>query len=217
MYWYRGFKRKGDRVLGYNIITAQNPPLGLKRCSGTFGSLSDLKEGLVQWSRWWKYCSLAHHHTNLKSIQTGFVSWLPIVRIKYRHLYQLCYVKVFSTNQDKNLILLGYPGRVRSQIASIVRQIQRFDFDCNLVVTRKVIIWTRSPLRSNIKTSIVCWNVLLYVNFSLLILQVLIYIWIQKTTIQSDDFGWTHSWGDKRPLAVSLLGGGGDHAHGPAS
>jgi hypothetical protein len=31
-------------------------------------------------------------------------------------------------------------GRVRSQIASIVRQIQRFDFDRNLVVTRKVII-----------------------------------------------------------------------------
>jgi hypothetical protein len=44
------------------------------------------------------------------------------------------------TNQDKNLLLLDDPGRVRSQIASIVRQIQRFDFDRNLVVTRKIII-----------------------------------------------------------------------------
>jgi hypothetical protein len=64
----------------------------------------------------------------------------PIVRNKYRHLYQFCYVKVFSTNQNKNLLLLDDPGRVRSHIASIVRQIQRFDFDRNLVdlVTRKV-------------------------------------------------------------------------------
>ena len=60
---------------------------------------------------------------------------------KYRHLYQFCYVKIFSTNQDKNLVLLNDPGRVRSQITSVVCQIQRFDyFDCNLVVTRKVII-----------------------------------------------------------------------------
>jgi hypothetical protein len=64
----------------------------------------------------------------------------PIVSSKYRHLYQFCYVKVFSTNQNKNLLLLDDPGRVRSQIANIVRQIQRFDFDRNLVVTRKVII-----------------------------------------------------------------------------
>jgi hypothetical protein len=35
---------------------------------------------------------------------------------------------------------LDDPDRVRSQIVSIVRQIQRFDFDCNLVVTRKVLI-----------------------------------------------------------------------------
>jgi hypothetical protein len=28
-----------------------------------------------------------------------------------------------------------------------VCQIQRFDFDCNLVVTRKLIIWTHPPLR----------------------------------------------------------------------
>jgi hypothetical protein len=35
---------------------------------------------------------------------------------------------------------LDYPGRVRSQITSVVCQIQRFDFDCNLVVARKLII-----------------------------------------------------------------------------
>ena len=60
----------------------------------------------------------------------------PIVSSKYRHLYQFCYVKVFSTNHNGNLVLLNDPGRVRSQIASIVRQIQRFDFDRNLVVTK---------------------------------------------------------------------------------
>ena len=38
--------------------------------------------------------------------------------------------------------MLDDPGRVRSQITIVVCQIQRFDFDCNLVhvVTRKVII-----------------------------------------------------------------------------
>ena len=59
---------------------------------------------------------------------------------KYRHLYQFCYVKIFSTNQDGNLLLSDDPGRVSSQKTSVVCQIQRFDFDCNLVVTRKVII-----------------------------------------------------------------------------
>ena len=59
---------------------------------------------------------------------------------KYRHLYQFCYIKIFSTNQDGNLVLLDDPGRVRSQITNVEGQIQRFDFDCNLVVTRKVII-----------------------------------------------------------------------------
>jgi hypothetical protein len=71
----------------------------------------------------------------------------PIVSSKYRQLYQLCYVKVFSTNYDINLVLLDYPGRVKSQITSVVCQIQRFDFECILVVSRKVIIWTRSPSR----------------------------------------------------------------------
>ena len=66
----------------------------------------------------------------------------PIVSSQYQHLHQSCYVKIFSTNHDENVLLLDDPGRVRSQIciASIVRQIQRFDFDRNLVVTRKVII-----------------------------------------------------------------------------
>ena len=59
---------------------------------------------------------------------------------KYRHLYQFCYVEIFSTNQDGNLVLLDEPGRVRSQKTSVVCQIQRFDFDCILVVSRKVII-----------------------------------------------------------------------------
>jgi hypothetical protein len=51
----------------------------------------------------------------------------PIVISKYRHLYQFCYVKIFSNNQDKNLVLLDDPLRVRSQITSVVCQIQRFD------------------------------------------------------------------------------------------
>ena len=55
-------------------------------------------------------------------------------------MYQFYYVKVCSTKQHENLELLDDPGHVRSQITSVVCQIQRFDFDCNLVVTRKVII-----------------------------------------------------------------------------
>ena len=55
-------------------------------------------------------------------------------------MYQFCYVKIFSTKQNGNLVLLDDPGRVRSHITSVVCQIQRFDFDCNLVVTRKVIM-----------------------------------------------------------------------------
>ena len=60
-------------------------------------------------------------------------------------MYKYSVLLKFSTS---NLLLLDDPGRVRSQIASIVRQIQRFDFDSNLVpgivflivMTRKVII-----------------------------------------------------------------------------
>ena len=68
---------------------------------------------------------------------------------KYWHLYQFCYVKIFSTNQDGNLVLLDNPGRVRSQKISVVCQIQRFDFDCILVVSRKVIIRIPPVLGTN--------------------------------------------------------------------
>jgi hypothetical protein len=39
-------------------------------------------------------------------------------------------------------VLLKDPGRdmYRSQITNVVCQIQRFDFDCNLVVKRKIIL-----------------------------------------------------------------------------
>ena len=37
-------------------------------------------------------------------------------------------------------MLSDNPDRVRTQITGVVAQIRRFDFDCNLVVTRKVII-----------------------------------------------------------------------------
>ena len=47
---------------------------------------------------------------------------------------------MFSTNQNGNLMLFDDPGRVRSQITNVVCQIQRFDFVCNLVLTRKLII-----------------------------------------------------------------------------
>ena len=71
-----------------------------------------------------------------------FCSVTPIVSSKYRYLFQLCYVKIYSTNQHGNLLLLDDPGRVRSQKISVVCQIQRFDFDCILVVSRKVISLT---------------------------------------------------------------------------
>jgi hypothetical protein len=45
---YRGIIPKPGGILGYNIITIPNPHLGLKRRSGTFGSISDLNVGLVQ-------------------------------------------------------------------------------------------------------------------------------------------------------------------------
>jgi hypothetical protein len=76
----------------------------------------------------------------------------PIVSSKNRHLYQFCYVKIFSTNQNRNLLMLDDPGRVRSQIISVVCQIQRFDVDCNMVVTRKVIpvgTGTHPPMEDN--------------------------------------------------------------------
>jgi hypothetical protein len=47
-YIYRGFKRNGGRVLVYNIIVVPHLRYGLKRCSGTFGSISDLNEAVVR-------------------------------------------------------------------------------------------------------------------------------------------------------------------------
>jgi hypothetical protein len=47
-------------------------------------------------------------------------------------------VKIFSTNQCGNLLLFDDPSRVRSQITTVVWQIQRFDFDCNLVECRHI-------------------------------------------------------------------------------
>jgi hypothetical protein len=64
----------------------------------------------------------------------------PIVSSKYLHSNQLCYVKIFSVNDYGKLFLLDDPGRVISHIISVVCQIQRFDFLCNLVVTQKIII-----------------------------------------------------------------------------
>ena len=80
--------------------------------------------GLVKQSRCLKYCFFARHHTNLKNPHTNrFCMVTPIVSSKYWHLYQFCYVKVFSTNQDRNLVMLDDPGRVKNQITSVVCQI----------------------------------------------------------------------------------------------
>jgi hypothetical protein len=82
-----------------------------------------------------------HRYTNLKNSHINrFCIVIPIVSSKYRKLCQFCYVKIFSTNEHRNLLLLDNPGRVRSQIINVVCQIQRFDFECNLVLTRKLII-----------------------------------------------------------------------------
>ena len=57
---------------------------------------------------------------------------------------QLFYVNFSSTNYDVNLLVLDdRAGRVRSQITNFVLQIQRFVFDYNMVLTRKLI--TESP------------------------------------------------------------------------
>ncbi len=44
------------------------------------------------------------------------------------NMYQFLYVKVFGANQYQNLLLLDDPGRVRSQITSLMYQIQRLDY-----------------------------------------------------------------------------------------
>ena len=81
-------------------------------------------------------------------------------------MYQFCNVKIFSTNKNRNLVMLDDPGRVRSHIINVVCQIQRFDFDCNLVVTRKVIIACTLTLKCSFhmiqKTDFVWENRILY-------------------------------------------------------
>ena len=52
-------------------------------------------------------------------------------------MYQFACVKIFSTKLNIILVLLNDHGRVRSHITSVVCQIPRFDFECNLVVTGK--------------------------------------------------------------------------------
>ena len=51
---------------------------------------------------------------------------------------------------NENLPVLDDPGRVRNQITSAVCQIQRFGFDCNLVVMRKVIMGIPPALGLNL-------------------------------------------------------------------
>ena len=72
---YRGFIPKPGGTLGYPDIIVLLNRRGLKRPrpgrSGTFGSISDLNVGSVQLSRWLKYCLLARHYTNLKTLHTN--------------------------------------------------------------------------------------------------------------------------------------------------
>ena len=42
---HRGFERKADRVLVYNIIVVANRRYGLERRSGMLGSILDLNVG----------------------------------------------------------------------------------------------------------------------------------------------------------------------------
>jgi len=64
----------------YSIIVVAYQRYGLKRCSGMLGSILDLNVGSLQWSWSSKYCSTAHHHTNLKISHTTRVCIVtPIV------------------------------------------------------------------------------------------------------------------------------------------
>ena len=64
-------------------------------------------------------------------------------------MFPLCHVNTFCTKQNKSLYMLDDPGRVKSQIISVVCQIQRFNFEYNLVMMRKVIIRTTPGLDLN--------------------------------------------------------------------
>jgi hypothetical protein len=56
-------------------------------------------------------------------------------------MYQFSFVKFSSASQDGNLVLL--------ELTSVAGQIQRFDFDWNLVLTRKQIVMSPPALRGN--------------------------------------------------------------------
>ena len=49
-------------------------------------------------------------------------------------MYQFFYATNLSANHVVNLLMLGDPDRVRSQITSVVLQIRWFDFDCTSVL-----------------------------------------------------------------------------------
>jgi hypothetical protein len=60
------------------------------------------------------------------------------------------YVKKFYTNQNRFLIVMDDPGHYESYIISVVYKIQQFNFESNLVVTRKVIMGIPPGLRSKL-------------------------------------------------------------------
>ena len=62
----------------------------------------------------------------------------------------LVYKSSSANNHRENLLMLDDPGLIRCHIACVVCQIQRFDFDCNLVLTRTVIIWIPPALDLNL-------------------------------------------------------------------
>ena len=56
---------------------------------------------------------------------------------------------MFDINYNITLLMLNDSGHVKSQIRNVVCQIQRFDFDLNLVLMRKVIIRIPPGLERN--------------------------------------------------------------------
>ena len=63
------------------------------------------------------------------------------------------FANIANNTYCANFVLLDVRGRVRSQITCAALQIQRFDFDCNLVLTNRFILGIPPALRFK-KTSI---------------------------------------------------------------
>jgi hypothetical protein len=84
------------------------------------------------------------HHTNRFGMVTPHCEHKVMVNVSV-----IRYIKFSSANPNGNIVSLDDPGRVRSQIISVVLQIQGFDFECNLVLSRKLIIASPPALRSN--------------------------------------------------------------------